>query len=129
MTDQADRVTRFKADVAQMGLRDPVTKREQALLRLGAAGLVAGPVIAIVAYFLSHNTLNALQQRDALVIAVIGLCVTVAGGVLFLRYSLGRLLRFWLARFVFEQHERGAQADAPVDAPPAREAGRPLKAR
>lgn len=127
MTEQADRVTQFKAEVAEMGLRDPVTKREQAMLRLGAALLVIGPIIAIASYFLSHNTINALQQRDAIVIALFGLSLTVAGGVLFLRYSFGRMLRFWLARFAFEQHGRGVPS-TPSPAP-AREPSRPLKAR
>jgi hypothetical protein len=31
----------------------------------------------------------------------------VVGGVLFLRYSLGAYLRYWLARMVFEQQRKG----------------------
>jgi hypothetical protein len=137
MTEQAERVAQFRAEVAGMGLRDPVTRREQVLLRLGALGMVVGPIIALASYFISHNTINALQQRDAIVIAVIGLSVTVAGSVLFLRYSFGRMLRFWLARFAFEQHgrdarePRGAQVSTGPAPAPATEAepSRPLKAR
>jgi hypothetical protein len=144
MTEQAERVAQFRREVAGMGLRDPVTRREQALLRLGAVGMVVGPIIAIVSYFLSHNTINALQQRDAIVIAVIGLSITVVGSALFLRYSFGRMLRFWLARFAFEQHGRDAQEQhspqpspspasaagpaSAAEAAPAAEAARPLKA-
>jgi hypothetical protein len=44
---------------------------------------------------------------------VLGLGVTIVGAALFLRYSLGRYLRFWLLRVVYEEH---TTADRQVDA-------------
>lgn len=89
--------------VAAMPVRGGVVARERSLARLGGLLLVAGPVVGVIAYFLAHGTTNALEQRDAIVIALVGVSVSVAGLALFLRYSLGAVLRLWLARAVAER--------------------------
>jgi hypothetical protein len=65
--------------------------------------LVAGMALGGVAYLLSSGTENPLQQRDAIVVALVGVAVAVAGGAVFLRYSLGALLRLWLARQLLDR--------------------------
>ncbi len=97
------RVEEFKREIAEMRLKDPATARDRLMLRGGAALMIVGVVLAVTAYFGSHGTQNALEQRDYLVTAVIGLCLTVAGAALFLRYSMAQFLRFWLARISYEQ--------------------------
>ena len=97
------RVEEFKREIAEMRLKDPATARDRMMLRGGAALMIVGVVMAVVAYFGSHGTQNPLEQRDYLVTAVIGLCLTVAGSALFLRYSMAQFLRFWLARISYEQ--------------------------
>ena len=99
----ADRAETFRASVADMPVRSGTVARERSLARLGAALLVLGPVIAGLAYLLSHGTTNALQQRDAIVVACLGVTVSLAGVALFLRYSLGGILRLWLARAVADR--------------------------
>ena len=99
----ADRVEQFKSDIAEMRIKDPAAGRDILLLRLGAVGMVAGVVITIVAYFLSHGTSEALSQNDDQIVGMIGIAVAVAGGATFLRYSLAQFLRFWLARLIYEQ--------------------------
>jgi hypothetical protein len=108
MIESRQRVAEFRAEIADMRLRDPASGRDRQLLWLGVALLVGGVVTAIIAYFLSHATKNPLEQRDALVVALIGVAVTVAGAALFLRYSLAAFMRFWLARLIYEQQ---AQTD------------------
>jgi len=108
MNQNTDRIEQFRAEVADMRLRDPATGRDRLLLRLGAAGMAAGVLLAVVAYFLSHGTTNALQQRDAIVQALIGLTLVVAGAALFVKASLATFLRFWMARLCYEQQ---AQTD------------------
>jgi hypothetical protein len=89
-----------------MPVRGGTVARERALTRLGVVLLVAGPVLGLVAYALSHGTTNALGQRDAIVLALVGVSVSVVGLAVFLRYSLGGILRLWLARAVAErEHE------------------------
>ncbi|HEY5153093.1 MAG TPA: hypothetical protein VIJ47_00055 [Acidimicrobiales bacterium] len=113
MNEDQDRVEQFRTEIASMGLRDPATRRDRSLLRVGAVLLVVGPILTIVAYVTSHGTNNPLQQGDAQVLAVIGLTVAVVGGALFVRYSMAHFLRFWLARLSFEQ---SAQTDRLVEA-------------
>ncbi len=113
MIESPDRVTEFKAEVADMRLADPAASRDRLFLKAAIALLVLGPVLGIVAYVLSHGTTNPLQQRDAIVIALVGVSVSVVGAALYLRYALAAFLRFWLARLTYEQK---AQTDRVVNA-------------
>jgi hypothetical protein len=127
-TASADRVSRFRADVAEMRLRDPKAGRDRMWLFVG------GAMMAIIAYFQSsgaassYRTEGPATQRDAIVIAMIGISVAVVGAALFLRYSLAQFLRFWLARLIYEQH---AQTDRIVGDSAAgnRPAGRAVESR
>ncbi|HLT68617.1 MAG TPA: hypothetical protein VKZ72_00545 [Acidimicrobiales bacterium] len=103
-----ERVEKFKAEVAAMHLRDPATGLDRLLVRLGVAGLVAGPCFSIAAWFIAHGTRNPLQQRDAIVVGLIGVTLAVVGGALFVKGSMAGFLRFWMARLCYEQ---GAQTD------------------
>jgi ABC-type Co2+ transport system permease subunit len=110
---QTDRVDELRTEVAQMRLRDPATSRDRALLVLGAVLMVGGIGVAIYGYALSHATSDQRQQLDALIVAIVGLSVSITGAALFLRYSFAQFLRFWLARLTYEQH---AQTDRVVEA-------------
>ena len=112
------RVEEFKAEIADMRLRDPATGRDRQLLRLGGALLAVGVVLTVVAYFMSHGTTNPLTQRDAIILALAGVAVSLAGGALFLRYSLATFLRFWLARLIYEQQAQTDRIVAQTDAAP-----------
>ncbi len=103
MLEQPERVEQFKAEIADMKLSDPATARDRLLLRAGVALMAVGLVMAPVAYAISHGTTNPLQQRDALVLVVVGLVLAVVGAALFLRYSIAQFLRFWMARLSWEQ--------------------------
>jgi cytochrome c biogenesis protein CcdA len=114
MIENSARVEQFRADIAEMRLKDPATAREANLLRLGAVAMGAGVVLTIVAYLMSHGTTNALDQRDAIILAIGGVALTVTGAALFLRYSIAAFLRFWLVRLIYEQR---AQADRVLQRP------------
>ena len=108
MNDNTERIEQFKAEVADMKLRDPATGLDRLLVKLGVVGLVAGPGFGVAAWFLAHGTRNPLQQRDAIVVAVRGLTLAVVGGALFVKGAVAGFLRFWMARLCYEQE---AQAD------------------
>lgn len=111
MNDNRDRIDDFEAEVARLGLATGPVGRDRLLQKLGGVLLVLGPILAIVAYSLSFGTSDPRSQRDALVIAVIGLTLAVSGGFVFLRYSMANFLRFWMLRLVHEQRgslERGS---------------------
>ena len=113
MIESPQRVEQFRREIADMRLRDPASGRDRVLLRVGAAVAVAGLVVGVVAYAMSHGTDNPLTQRDAIALGLLGVSLTVLGAALFLRYSVARFLRFWLARLTYEQQ---AQTDRVVDA-------------
>jgi hypothetical protein len=104
-----DRVARFRADVADMRLRDPKAGRERLWMFIGGAAMALGIALTIIAYFQSHdatagyNTEGPATQRDAITIGLIGVSVSVVGAAVFLRYSLAQFFRFWLARLIYEQ--------------------------
>jgi hypothetical protein len=111
MNQSTERIEQFRAEVAAMRLRDPATGRDRLLLTAGVLAMLAG--VAVVAWFLSHGTENPLQQRDAIVQAVIGLVLAVVGAALFVKAAMANFLRFWMARLCYEQQ---AQADRLAEA-------------
>lgn len=102
-TGSTDRVEQFREAMAKLGLAESAVRNEARMLKLGSGLLATGVGVGVVAFLISHFTTNPLQQRDALVVAAIGISVTLAGAALYLRHSLTRFFRFWLARLVFEQ--------------------------
>ncbi len=92
------RADRFVRELQTMKIPDPAAGRSGLWLRTGIALMIAGPVVALLAYFMSHGTTDPLAQRDAIVLALLGIALAVVGAALFLRYSLTNFLRFWLAR-------------------------------
>jgi len=109
MTEPVDRVARFRRDVEELQVRDPVVGRERLLTGVGTGLMALGVALAVAGYLMAHgansefNTEGPATQRDGIVLALVGCSTTVVGGVLFLRYSLAQFLRFWLARLVYEQ--------------------------
>jgi len=114
------RLDQFKADIAEMRIKDPAVGREALLLRGGAGLMVLGVAITIAAYFLSHSTFSVADHADDTMIALAGVAITVAGAALFLRYSIAAFLRFWLARLIYEQR---AQTDRLLPVRETRETG------
>ncbi len=112
MIESHERVQEFKQEIADMHVRDPATGRDRIWLRVGVVLMIAGLVVAGLAYPLSHGTTNSLSQRDALALGLGGIALTVVGSALFLRYSIAGFLRFWLARLSYEQQ---AQTDRLIE--------------
>ncbi len=101
-----ERAESFKTEVSNLKIKDPNASRDALFVKLGGAVMVIGVVVAVVAFFMSHNTTSFLTQNDAQTVGMIGIAVTVAGAAVFLRYSFSSFLRFWLARLIFEQRGR-----------------------
>lgn len=103
--DRADRAEGFREAVATMPVAGGAMARERQLAILGLVLLLAGPAIAVYAYTLSNATTIPTQQRDAIVVALLGVTVSLLGLALYLRHSLGGILRLWLARAVAEREQ------------------------
>ena len=111
MTSQSnDRAEQFKAEIAEMKVKTGRGRPENLLQLLGVLLMVAGVAIAVIAYSASLNVtatpgtnVDVLDSNSYLALTVAGLAMSVTGGFVFLRYSLGRFLRFWLLRQSYEQ--------------------------
>jgi hypothetical protein len=96
------RADRFVRDLAELKIPDPAAGRAALWLRLGVVLMALGLVLGVSAYLTSHNTSDALVQRDGLALGLGGIAASVVGSALFLRYSLTGFLRFWMARQSFD---------------------------
>ncbi len=109
MTDEPDRVERFRADVAELRLRTGRTQAERWFAIGGLVLMAAGVVLGIVGYAASldvtatpGSNVDLLQSNSYVILAVIGVAVSVVGGFVFVRCSLARFLRLWLLRRSYE---------------------------
>ena len=86
-------------------VRDPSQGRDRLWLRIGVGLMVVGLIVAVAAYPLAA-TGNQLEQGQAIVQGIAGLTASIVGVGLFLRFSMGNFLRFWLARLSYEQQQQ-----------------------
>ena len=105
-----DRTARFKEEIADMKLKTDRTRSDRVWQAVGALLMVGGIALAFGAYIASLNVtstpgsnVDVLNSNSYLPLAIAGLAIAVTGGFVFLRYSLGRFLRFWLLRQIYEQ--------------------------
>jgi hypothetical protein len=115
MTDTStDAVEGFSARVAQMHVPEPKADREALLLRLGVAMVVLGAILVLAGYWGASGTAVIAEQIPyAISGGAGGLALIVTGCALVVRFSLARLLRFWLARLVYEHQ---VQTDRTIEA-------------
>lgn len=105
---------RLEAGVADLTVPEPMARVEGVLLKLGLALPVVGLILIGAGWWMTSGTLDVGEQIPMVMSAgVLGLGLILVGLGLFLRYSLTRLFRFWLARLMVEQQ---AQTTLVVDA-------------
>ncbi|MEZ5138031.1 MAG: hypothetical protein R2702_09520 [Acidimicrobiales bacterium] len=110
-TNAADRLTE---GIDELHVPEPSADAESLLLKLGVALPVIGVVLILLAYWNASGSKYVADQVPMLLSGgVLGLGLAIIGLGLFLRFSLARLLRFWLARLIVEQQE---QTDRVVEA-------------
>jgi hypothetical protein len=97
-----ERVERFKTEAADLNLKAGNANREGMFATAGLIAMVIGIVIAFVAYAGSGGLSDARDVQTQTTLAIAGLALAVGGGFVFLRYSLGRFLRLWLLRQMYE---------------------------
>ncbi|WP_016693999.1 hypothetical protein [Rhodococcus rhodochrous] len=115
MTSTETRADRFARELTELKISDPSAGRSGLWLKAGVVLMICGPALALVAFFLSHNTSDALVQRDAIIVALIGIAVGIMGSAVYLRYSITGFLRFWMARqaYDFAELDRRITEQAP----------------
>lgn len=104
-----DRIRAFTDEIGEMKLRGARGDRERILLVVGAVAIVAGVVLSVLGGFQASGTTELGDQVAFLATGTfIGLALVIAGTALFVRYSVGRFMRFWLIRLV---HEHRSETD------------------
>ena len=97
-----DRVERFKSEAADLNLKAGNPSTDGKLQTLGVLLMVAGIVVAFIAW---QGSLGSSDSRDILSyinFALMGVALTMTGAALFLRYALGKFLRLFLLRQLYE---------------------------
>lgn len=109
-----ERITEFTNEVAELKLRGAKGDSERWLLLLGSILLIAGVALGVVGGVTASGSANTADQVAAIATGgLLGLVLVVAGAALFIRFSLGRLLRFWMVRLV---HEHRSETDRLIQA-------------
>lgn len=111
MSEQAaDRVDRLQGDVQDLHVPEPSADREAMLLRVGMALPVIGLLLIGVAWFQASGTAIVADQIPMLISgALVGLGLILAGAAIWIRFSIARLLRVWLARDLIERQRQTDQ--------------------
>ena len=119
MTDPTATHAPSAADRLELGVEDlhvpePSADAEGLLLKIGLVLPVIGVILIIVAYWNASGSKYVADQVPMLISGgILGIGLAIIGVGLFIRFSLARLLRFWLARMVVEQQ---VQTDRVVEA-------------
>jgi hypothetical protein len=100
-----ERRQQFEADIAQVRVKTGGAAGEPRLIALGAVLMAAGVAVALIAFIISGSQSDTRDVLSSIIIAVFGLTLSVVGAAVFLRYSIGRFLRFWLLRLIYEQQD------------------------
>ncbi len=102
----SERLREFQTEVNQLRVTGGRANPEKNGLILGFIAWAAAIVLELVAYFTSHGTDNALEQRDMIILALFGVVVAVIGTGLVVRYALTPYIRYWLVRLIKEDREQ-----------------------
>ena len=112
-----ERIERLRSDAAALKVGRGAG-RDGLWQALGAIAMLTGVAMSFVAYQLSLTKDDQRDIQSLQILAVSMLALAVAGGAVFLRYSLARFLRFWLLRQLYEGQAHIDQVVAAL-APPS----------
>jgi hypothetical protein len=117
MTDIAasdDRGARLQSDAAEIHVPEPDADREAMLVKVGIALPILGLILIGIAWFQASGSKYVADQIPMLISGgVLGLGLILLGAAIWIRYTIARLMRVWLARDLIE---RQRQTDRIVEA-------------
>lgn len=107
---------RLEAGVQALSVPEPMAEAEGILLKAGVLMPIIGLVLMVVAWWTSSGTAVVAEQIPMLISGgIVGLGLLLIGLGLFVRYSLTRMFRFWLARLMVEQQAQTDRLVAALD--------------
>ena len=104
-----DRAEEFQEQIAAMRTKTSRGSSEQVLLVIGILLMVAGIVLGFIGYFSSTNASDSRDQNEMIILAILGVSLSLMGVAVFLRFSMGRFLRFWLLRQIYENRGKSEE--------------------
>lgn len=109
------RIEQFKSEIDGLKLRGSSSQGERRLLILGVGLVIAGVALAIFGAIQVGAVGDAPADQRAYMAqgSFLGIALILAGGALFVRFSLARYMRFWMIRLTYESR---ANTDRLVDA-------------
>lgn len=113
-----DRIERLADEASRLGVTKGAA-RDGRWQALGLAAMVVGAGVALLAYPMSLGKSDPRDIQSLIILAVAMLAVAVLGAAVFLRYSLGRFLRFWLLRQLYDGQDHIDQVVAALREPPS----------
>ena len=110
----ASRVEQFVAGVQQLRVANDADRLERRLFWAGIALPIIGVIVIWLGWWGASGTKYVYQEIPYVVSGgIFGVALVFIGAALFARYSVARLLRFWLARVVADSQ---LQTDRLVEA-------------
>ncbi len=107
---------RLESGVQSLTVPEPLAEAEGLLLKAGVLMPLIGLVLVVVGWWQASGTAYVAEQVPSLISGgLLGLGFVMVGLGLFLRYSLTRLFRFWLARIIVEQQAQTDRVVAALD--------------
>ncbi len=111
--DPPDRMAQFLEGVYALQLPNEIERRERRLYWASIVLVLAGLVVIGLGWWGASGTKYVYQEVPYVISGgIFGVALVLVGTALFARYSVARLLRFWLARLVADQQ---IQTDRVVD--------------
>jgi peptidoglycan/LPS O-acetylase OafA/YrhL len=100
----SDRVEEFLAGVYALHIPSQTERRERRLLWSGVVIVIAGFAAIGLGWWGASGSKYVYQEIPYVISGgIFGASLVIVGAALFARYSVARLLRFWLARLVADQ--------------------------
>lgn len=119
MTDprpSANAADRLEQSVGGLHVPEPKADAEALLLKIGLVLPLVGLVLVLIAWYQTSGTAFVAEQIPMLISGgLLGLGLAIIGLGLFIRFSIARLLRFWMARLVVEQQAQTDRVVAALD--------------
>jgi len=102
--DNQQRIDEFRSEIDGLKLKGSSGEGEQKLLLVGVVLVVIGVVLALFGAIQVGNSGGSPADQRAYMAqgSFVGIALIIAGAALFVRYSLGRYLRFWIIRLTYE---------------------------
>jgi len=114
METNQQRVEEFRREIAELRLRTPDDAAERWWLIAGLVLPALGLAAIVLGWWGASGSAYPSEQLPYVISGgLLGVGLIVAGGALFVRYSLTRYLRFWLVRLI---HEERSQVDRQLEA-------------